>query len=312
MAILIDQNTSFLIQGITGKQGQRACEEMLKAGSKVVAGVTPGKGGEEVNGIKVYNSVSEALQNHLINVSVIFVPSKFAKSAIMESIEAGISLINIITENIPVHDMALCFAKARKKNVKIIGATSAGIYSPEKSKCGPIASGKSKIAFTPGKIGVISRSGGMSCETSLVLTQSGLGQSTIVSIGSDFLNGLSFVELIQQFEQDSETEGIVIFGEIGGTAEEDLALYLLERKENGNDFFKPIVAFISGKFAEEYNLQNVSLGHAGAIIEGEKGTRKNKVKVLKEAGVIIAEVHHDVGKLMKEALNGIQNKNIKN
>ncbi len=303
MAILIDENTRFLIQGITGKQGQRTCDEMLKAGSKVLAGVTPGKGGQEVFGVPVFNSITEA---PLVDVSVILVPPKFAKGAILEAIEAGIKLVNVITENIPVHDMAYCLAKAREKNVRIIGATSVGIYSVGKSKCGAIAGGKSRIAFSPGSIGVISRSGGMACETSLVLKQARLGQSTVLGIGADVLMGTTFVDLMGEFEKDSETKGIVLFGEIGGTAEEELATYLLKRREEGNTYPKPIVAFISGKFAEAYNLQNVSLGHAGAIIEGERGTRRNKVKVLKEAGVIIAEVHHKVGVLMQEALkNGL-------
>ena len=302
MAILIDENTKFLIQGITGNQGQRTCEEMLRAGSKVVCGVTPNKGGRKFCNVPVYNSIKEAQGKHQIDATIILVPPRFAKGAILEAINAKIPLVNIITENIPVHDMAQCLALARKNTIRIIGAASVGIYSVGKSKCGPIASGKSKIAFTPGSIGVISRSGGMSCETSLVLTQEGLGQSTVISTGSDVLMGDCFLELVKEFENDSETEGIVLFGEVGGTAEEDLANYLIERKSQGDPYLKPIVAFISGKFAEENNLQNVSLGHAGAIIEGEKGTRKNKVQKLKEAGVIIAEIHHNVGKLIKEAL----------
>tara|TARA_Y100000034_G_scaffold136799_1_gene215859 strand:+ start:6635 stop:7534 length:900 start_codon:yes stop_codon:yes gene_type:complete len=297
MAILINESTTFLIQGITGKQGSRACEEMLKVGSKIVCGVTPGKGGQEVLGVPVYNSVGDALKEHKVDVSVIFVPPKFAKSAIVEAIESEIKLINIITENIPVHDMAYCLALARKRGVGIIGATSAGIYSVGKSKCGAIASGKSRIAFTPGKIGVISRSGGMSCETALVLSHVGLGQSTVVSIGSDILMGTDFVELVKEFENDAETAGIVIFGEIGGTSEEDLAEYLLSRD---TPFPKPIVAFISGKFA--VGLEDISLGHAGAIVEGGRGTREVKVKALKNAGVIVAEVHHKVGELMKNEL----------
>ena len=303
MSILIDEKTTFLIQGITGKQGAMTCSEMLKAGSKVVAGVTPGKGGQYVDGVPVFNSIHEAqTQGHKIDCTVILVPPKFAKGAILEAIESNIQLINIITENIPMHDMAYCFALAKKKNVTIIGPTSAGIYSVGKSKCGPIASGKSAIAFTQGSIGVISRSGGMSSETSLVLTQAGLGQSTVVSCGSDVLMGKSFKELAILFEQDSETKGIVLFGEIGGTSEEDLAIYLLNRKNEGKAFTKPIVACISGIFAQKLGMQNVSLGHAGAIIEGNKGTRENKVKALKEASVIIAEVHHEVGTLMKQAL----------
>jgi len=299
MAILINENTTYLIQGITGKQGLRTCEEMRSAGSKVIAGVTPGKGGENVQGVPVYNSIKEAPK---VDCSVILVPPKFAKAAILEAIESNIKLINIITENIPVHDMAYCFALATQKGIKIIGPTSAGINSVGKSKCGPIGSGKSKVSFAEGTIGVISRSGGMASETSLVLKQAGLGQSTVVSIGSDILMGESFKELIQDFEKDPETKGIVLFGEIGGTAEEDLATYLMERNNQGNPYPKPIVAFISGTFMETYNIQNVSLGHAGAIIEGDKGSRKAKVKALKEAGVFIAEVHHEVGDLMKHVI----------
>lgn len=305
MAILINEKTQFLIQGITGKQGQLACQEMLMSGSSVVCGVTPGKGGQDVCSIPVYDSIPEAQQQHHIDATVIMVPPQFAKAAIMEAIENNIHLINIITENIPVHDFAYCLAFAKNKDIKIIGPTSAGIYSVGKSKCGPIASGKAKIAFTPGTIGVISRSGGMSSETSLVLTQAGLGQSTVVSIGSDRLMGIGFMELVSEFENDPETQGIVLFGEIGGTVEEDLADYLLNRKKEGNAFQKPIIAFISGKFAA--NIHNISLGHAGAIIEGKRGTREKKVKALKEAGVIIAEVHHHLGELMKRALHNKDN-----
>jgi succinyl-CoA synthetase alpha subunit len=304
MAILIDEKTTFLIQGITGKQGQLACREMLKYGSKLIGGVTPGKGGQEIEGVPVYNSISEVKEK--IDCTVILVPSKFAKGAIIKAIEANILLINIITESIPVHDMAYCLALAKEKNIKIIGATSIGIASVGKSKCGVIASGKSKIALHPGTVGIISKSGGMSCETALILKQAGLGQSTVLSTGADVLIATAFKELVQDFEKDEETKGIVLFGEIGGTAEEDLAKYLIKRKNEGNPYPKPIVAFISGKFAEKYNLKNISLGHAGAIIEGNKGTRKAKVKALKEAGVLIAEVHHEVGELMKKALqNGI-------
>ena len=306
MSILIDQNTRFLIQGITGKQGTRSTIDMLVSNSKLVAGVTPGKGGQEVEGVPVYNSIKDAQEalgsSKKIDCSVVMVPPRFAKGAIVEAIEAGIKLINVITENIPIHDMAYCLALARAKGSLVIGATSAGIYSVGKSKCGPIASGKSKIALSVGGVGVISRSGGMSCETALVLTQAGLGQSTIVSVGSDVLMGSTFVEIVSLFENDDDTKGIVLFGEIGGTCEEDLAKWLILQRKNGNAFLKPIVAFISGKFAEDLGMENVSLGHAGAIIESGSGGREGKVKALKEAGGIIAEVHHNVGRLMKEAL----------
>jgi succinyl-CoA synthetase alpha subunit len=300
MSILINETTQFLIQGITGKQGTRACQSMIADNANVICGVTPGKGGQQVNNVPVYNSVVEAQEHHHINATVVIVPAKSAKKAIVEAISAGIPLINIITENIPLHDMAFCHAKAKEMGCIIIGPTSGGIFSVNKSKSGLLGTGKARIAFTQGNIGIISRSGGMSCETALVLTQAGLGQSTVVSIGSDVLMGDSFKELVQEFEDDQETRGIVLFGEIGGTAEEDLAEFLIKRKQQDKPYTKPIVAFISGLFAK--GIKNVSLGHAGAIIEGNKGTREHKVAVLKEAGVIIADVHHDIGRLMKDAL----------
>ncbi len=302
MAILINEQTRYLIQGITGKQGQLACEEMLKEGSLVAAGVTPGKGGQNILGVPVYNSVAEAKEKQQIDVSVVLVPARNAKEAIIEAITAGIPLINIITENIPIHDAMHCLALAKKQGVRIIGPTSIGIFSVGKSKCGAIASGKSRSAFTPGPIGIISRSGGMACETALVLKQAGLGQSTVVGTGADVIMGDSYVELLQDFEMDPETKGIVLFAEIGGTVEEDLAAYLLARKKQGNPYPKPIAAFVSGKFAENYHLQNVSLGHAGAIIEGDKGSREHKVNVLRQAGVEIVEVHHEIGQRIKELI----------
>lgn len=306
MAILINETTRFLIQGITGKQGSRACQEMLDSGAKVMCGVTPGKGGEDVFGIPVYNSIKEAMEKYEVDASVIYVPPRLAKEAITEAINSGIKFLNVVTENIPVHDMANCLALAKENDCRIVGATSAGIYSVGRAKCGSIAGGKSKIAFSKGNIGILSRSGGMSCETALVLTQAGLGQSTVVSTGSDILMGTQFVELVQEFEKDPETKGIAIFGEIGGTAEEDLAEYLMKRRETGKTYPKPIVAFISGKFAK--GIQNISLGHAGAIIEGNKGTRAQKVKLLKEAGVDVVEVHHLLGEAMKRKLEGRQSK----
>ncbi len=300
MAILIDENTTYLIQGITGKQGQVTCKEMLDSGSKVVCGVTPGKGGEQIFGIPIYNSVKQAKEYHKIDASLIYVPPRFAKSAVIEAIEADIPLINIITENIPVHDIAYCLSLAEKHCCKIIGPSSAGIYSVGKSKCGSIAGGKSKKAFIPGTIGIISKSGGMSSETSLVLKNAGLGQSTVVSVGGDVLCDENFKELAQLFEKDLQTEGIAIFGEIGGSAEEDLAKYLIKRREQNNPFKKPIAAFISGDFAK--NFPNITLGHAGAIINEGKGTKENKVKSLKQAGVLIADVHHHLGEIIKKAV----------
>ena len=294
MSTLIDQSTSFIIQGITGKQGSKSCESMLTAGSKIIAGVTPGKGGQKVNGIPVYNKVSEIKDK--INATLISVPPKFAKAAILEAIEARIPLINILTENIPIHDVAYCIVKAKQYNLKIIGPSSVGIYSAGKAKCGMIASGKSDSVFVPGNIGLISKSGGMTAETASVIKQAGFGVSTAIGIGGDVLMGSSFKELIQDFIQDKETKAIVIYGEVGGTAEEDLAEWLIK-----NPSPKPIIAFIAGKFASQF--PDVSLGHAGAIIEGNKGKRQHKVEILKKAGVHVVEVHHQIGEKIIEVLS---------
>ncbi len=295
MSILINENTRILVQGITGNEGTRATKFMLNYGSKIIAGVTPGKGGQSVEGIPVYNSIKEALEHHPeINCSVILVPPKFGKSAMLEAIENKIKLINVITEFIPLHDVALCVEKAKQNNCTIVGPTSIGIISPGKCKIGVIG-GETNKAYTQGNIGIISKSGSMSSETAYILKLAGLGQSTVVGIGGDVINGFSFKDALTLFENDTETKAVILFGEIGGTYEEEAAEFI---KQGG--FTKPCAAFISGKFAEA--LPNVTLGHAGAIIEGGKGTRESKVKALKEAGVMIAEVHHELVDLIKKAL----------
>ncbi len=295
MSILVDKNTKVMVQGITGNEGRKAVKEMLSYGAKVICGVTPGKGGQTVENRPVYNSVKEALQKHPeVNATTIYVPPFAGKAAALEAIENKIPLVNIITEQIPIHDSAKIIAAARKNNVTVVGPSSIGIISPGKSKIGSIG-GDSNRAYSAGNIGVISKSGGMASETSLLLKKAGLGQSTVVGIGGDVLAGSTFADILRLFEKDEETKAVVIFGEIGGTYEEDAAELI---KEGG--FTKPVVAFISGKFAA--GLEHVSLGHAGAIVEGSKGTRDNKVKALKEAGVLVAEVHHELVDLVKKVL----------
>ncbi|MBI3033074.1 CoA-binding protein [Candidatus Woesearchaeota archaeon] len=295
MAILIDENTQVLIQGITGNEGSRAADVMLKYNTKVVCGVTPGKGGQQVQGVPVYNSIKEALTKHpQVNASVIFVPPKFAKAAMLEAIENKIPLIDVITEFIPLHDVAYCLAKAKENKVTIIGPANVGIISPGKCKIGSIG-GETNKAYTPGTIGVISKSGGMSSETAYIFKLAGMGQSTVISIGGDVLNGFSFKDALALFEKDPETKAVVMFGEIGGTYEEEAAEFI-----NAGGFTKPCAAFISGKFAA--TLPDVTLGHAGAIIEQGKGTREAKIKALQDAGVMIAEVHHELVDLVKKAL----------
>jgi succinyl-CoA synthetase alpha subunit len=295
MAILINQNTEVLVQGITGKEGTRSTQFMLNYGTKVVAGVRPGKAGENVEGVPVYNTIKDALLQHPnISITVIIVPAKVAKHAIIEAIEAGIKLINVITENIPIKDSAYCIALAQKNYAKIIGPTSIGICSPGKSKVGMIGGPKTE-QFMPGPVGIISKSGGMSSETANILTLAGIGQSTAIGIGADVLIGTTIVELLEMFKHDDQTKIVVIFGEIGGTAEEDAAAYIKETQ-----YPKPVVAFISGKFAE--TLPDTTLGHAGAIIEGGKGTRKAKVAALEAAGVHVVDVHHEIVDKVRELL----------
>lgn len=295
MSILIDKKTKVLVQGITGKEGMRSTEFMQAYETNVVAGVRPGKGGEQVLGVPIHNTVKEAKEAHKdISVSVIIVPAKGAKDAILEAIEAEIKTIVVITENIPIQDTAYCVALAKKKNVMIIGPTSIGIISPGKAKVGMIG-GMTSEQFMHGPVGIISKSGGMSSETASILTMAGIGQSTVVGCGADVIMGTNYVELLELFKNDPETKVIVLFGEIGGTAEEDAAAYIKKTK-----YPKPIVAFISGKFAEM--LPSTTLGHAGAIIEEGKGTREGKVQALRSVGVHVVEVHHEIVEKVKELL----------
>lgn len=293
MAILINNDTQVLVQGITGKEGTKATQFMLNYKTKVVAGVRPGKGGECVESVPVYNSVKEALKAHpLISISLVIVPPQTAKAAIIEAIEAGIKIINVITENIPIKDTAYCIACAQKYKAKIIGPTSIGIISPGKAKVG-LLGGLENEQFMQGSVGIISKSGGMASETANILTVANIGQSTVIGIGADVLIGTTIVELLEMFKTDNETRAIVLFGEIGGTAEEDAAEYIKKTK-----YPKPVVAFISGKFAEM--LPSTTVGHAGAIIEEGKGTREGKVDALRNAGVHVVDVHHEIVEKVKE------------
>ncbi len=295
MSILVDQNTKVLIQGITGKEASRACRFMLDYGTKVLCGVTPGKGGEMVEGVPVYHSVSEALEHFPeVNCAMISVPPASSWDAVAEAIEHNIPLINIMTETIPIHDSAKMLARAREKNIRLVGPASVGIMSPGKAKVGFIG-GPTNQSFTPGPVGIISKSGGMCSETALELTHAGIGQSTVVGIGGDVIIGSTFVDLLELFEEDIETKIIVLYGEIGGTYEQDVALCV----KNGK-CTKPVVAFISGKFAGM--IRHIPLGHAGAIIEGDLGTREAKIESLQKAGVHVVDVHNEIAPLVKNIL----------
>ena len=297
MSILIDKNTKVLVQGATGKEGQRAISQMLSYGTKVLAGVTPGKGGQNVEGIPVFDTVKAAIDEFTeINTAFVAVPKQVAKDAILEGIAYKVPLINILTEHIPILDTAYVVAAAKDANVRLIGPSSIGIISPGKAKLGSIGGPDPHFSFTPGNIGVISKSGGMSSEISFILKKAGLGQSTVIGIGGDVIIGSTFADLLLEFEKDKETRAVVIFGEVGGTYEEGVA-DLIKR----GVFTKPTAAFISGIFAEMMP-SGTALGHAGAIIEAGKGKRSDKISAMESAGVQIAQVPDDFPSILKKVL----------
>lgn len=296
MSILINEDTKAVVQGITGREASEKVPEMIDYGTDVIAGVTPGKAGEEVAGVPVYDTVKEALDQYPeINSSLIYVPPFAAKDAAMEAMENDIKLLNIITERIPTKDAWEIYEKARQKNVTIVGPTSVGIISPGKSKLGPIGGSEPEKVYKPGKVGVVSKSGGMTTETSWVVRQAGYGVSTAAGLGGDVIAGTTFEDALKMFEEDDQTEAVVMYGELGGTYEEKAA-ELLENKV----FTKPLIAFIAGKFTED--MPSKKYGHAGAIIRGDRGTPSAKEKALEEAGAHVVDVHHKIGEKLNEVL----------
>ncbi|MEX0616519.1 MAG: succinate--CoA ligase subunit alpha [Candidatus Woykebacteria bacterium] len=297
MSILIDKNTKVLVQGATGKEGQRAIKQMVAYSTAVLAGVTPGKGGQKVETVPVFDTVEEALNKFpKINTSFIAVPKMGAKDAVLEAAAHKISLVNVLTEHMPISDTAYAVAYAKEKGVRVVGPSSIGIISPGKVKLGSIGGDDPNFSFTPGNVGVISKSGGMASEVSYILKKEGFGQSTVTGIGGDMIVGSTFVDLLELFEKDPETKGVVLFGEHGGTYEEEAAEFIKSKK-----FTKPVAAFISGLFAEMLP-HGQALGHAGAIIEAGMGHRVDKLKALESAGVAIAEIPDDLPKLLKKML----------
>lgn len=294
MSIFIDENTKLLVQGITGREASEKVPEMIEYGTDVVAGVTPGKGGQEVEEVPVYDTVAEALREHPeINASLIYVPPFAAKDAIMEALENNISLLNVITERIPTKDSWQVHQKLQEKNATMVGPTSVGIISPDKSKLGPIGGSKPENVYQKGKIGVISKSGGMTTETSWVIKKSGYGISTAAGLGGDVIAGTTFADALERFEEDEQTEAVVMFGELGGTYEEKAAGMI----ENG-DFTKPVIAYVTGKFTE--SLPSRQYGHAGAVIRGDRGKPSQKKQRLREAGVHVVDIHHEIGEKLDE------------
>lgn len=293
MSILIDQNTEVLVQGITGKEGAKGAKAMLDYGTAMVCGVTPKKGGQEVEGKPVFNSVAEAVaQFPEVNTAVVYVPPFAAKAAILEDVENNISLINVFVERIPIKDTAYCLAAAKEKNIRILGPSSLGVVVPNAGRLGVMGGPLVKEIFKPGSIGVISRSGGMSNELSWQLSNHGLGQSATVHVGGDLLMGTTYADLLKLFETDPATKAVMIFGEHGGTYEFEI-VDLIKRKE----FTKPLAIFIGGKFAN--NLpEGMNIGHAGAIVARGQGAAE-KEKALSDEGVMIAERYEDLVELVK-------------
>jgi succinyl-CoA synthetase alpha subunit len=290
MSILIDQNTRVVVQGITGKEGAFHTRQCVAYGTGIVAGVTPGKGGSTLDGIPVFNTVGEAVHKTNADVSLIFVPPLFAGDAILESAEAGVSLIVAITEGIPVKSMAKVLAVLKKRGTRLIGPNCPGIITPGKAKVGIMPGHIHK----PGVVGVISRSGTLTYEAVWQLTELGIGQSTCIGIGGDPLIGTNFVDALELFAADDETEAVVMIGEIGGSAEEEAARYIAD------NFKKPVVSFIAGLSAPP----GKRMGHAGAIISGGQGGARAKLDALAAAGAHVVEDPSAIGIKMQEILGG--------
>ncbi len=296
MSILVDNKTRLVVQGITGGEGSFHTRQMIEYGTKVVAGVTPGKGGSKFIGVPVYNTVKEAVTEQKANASAIFVPPPFAADAILEAVNAGIKLVVCITEGIPAADMVNVYNFIKDKDVVLIGPNCPGVISPGKAKIGIMPG----FIHKKGKVGVVSRSGTLTYEAVKQLTDVKLGQSSCVGIGGDPVVGSKFIDIIKLFNEDPGTEGIIMIGEIGGTAEEEAASFI---KKNVK---KPVVGFIAGRTAPPGRR----MGHAGAIISGGKGTAAEKMAFMKKSGIKVVESPAEIGATMLSALEAIKKKTV--
>jgi succinyl-CoA synthetase alpha subunit len=301
MSILLNRDTTFIVQGITGREAVNLTRECLDYGSKVVGGVTPGRKGREVHGVPVFDTVAQAVEHHgaPIDGSVVTVPPAFTKDAVFEAILNGIKLIVIVTERIPRGDVAQMVELANMEGARIIGPNCLGLIVPEVCKMGGIG-GPAKDAakaYAPGPVGVMSRSGGMTTEISSSLTQAGLGVSTAVSIGGDAIIGSAYAELMPYFEADEETKAIVIYTEPGGRMEAQLSEWVA-----ANDSRLPIVAFMAGKFMDDEEMKGMSFGHAGTIVEGKEDTATEKIARLEAAGIRVVERIDEIPDAVKEKL----------
>tara|TARA_Y100000817_G_scaffold313282_1_gene309067 strand:- start:565 stop:1449 length:885 start_codon:yes stop_codon:yes gene_type:complete len=293
MSIFIDDDTRLVVQGITGRDGSFHTSQMMEYGTRVVAGVTPGKGGQDFAGpggekVPIFNAMDEAVSKTGANTSVVYVPPAFAADAILEATDSGVSLVVAITEGVPVLDMARAHAFARDKGVRILGPNCPGLISPGKAKVGILPA----QIVAEGPIGVVSRSGTLTYEAVFQLTSVGLGQTTCVGIGGDPLIGTNFIDCLEAFELDPGTEAVVMIGEIGGTDEQEAAVFVKERMS------KPVVGFIAGQTAPPGR----QMGHAGAIISGSAGTAEEKMKAFQDNGIAVAERPADIVSLIQDAL----------
>ncbi|MCK5592744.1 succinate--CoA ligase subunit alpha [Candidatus Bathyarchaeota archaeon] len=294
MGIFVNARTKAIVQGITGTQGSFHTRLMLDYGTQIVAGVTPGKGGKKVHNVPVYDAVEEALQKHEADTSIIFVPAPFAADAAFEALESGLKTIVIITEHVPVKDAVQVMARAKHQGAVVIGPNTPGIITLGGCKLGimPVH------IFKRGSVGIASRSGTLTYEIATGLSTMGLGQSTCLGLGGDPVVGLSFVEVLKEFEKDEQTKAVVLIGEIGGDAEERAASFI-----SNKGYAKPVVAFVAGRTAPK----GKRMGHAGAIIMGKAGTAQSKIDAFREADVSVAEKPSDVAKILAEKLKRRKN-----
>jgi len=290
LSVLVDESTRLVVQGLTGKEGSFHARQMREYGTNIVAGVTPGKGGATYEGIPVFNTVADAVRETGANTSITYVPPAYAADAIMEAADAGISLVVCITEGIPTLDMLKAYHYIKQRNTRLIGPNCPGVISPGKCKVGIMPARIHK----EGRIGVVSRSGTLTYEAVWQLSELGLGQSTCIGIGGDPIIGTTHVDALKLFQEDPDTDAVVLIGEIGGTAEEEAARYV---KEN---MTKPVVGFIAGQTAPPGRR----MGHAGAIIAGGRGTAAEKMRAMEEAGIRVVKSPAEIGTAMAEVLRG--------
>ena len=293
MSIFIQKDTDVLIQGITGSEGSFWTKHIIDMGTKVVAGVTPGKAGQEVEGVKVYNSVRDAVKEHRVEAAMLFVPPKFTKDAVFEALDAGIKKIVTVADGIPLHETIEIRKIARRTGAMVIGGNTSGVISPGEAMMGFFPYWIERV-YKPGRIGVMTRSGSLTNEVTAMIVEAGYGVSTLIGVGGDPVPGTRFAEILPLYEADRETDGVVIIGELGGTMEEEVA----ETMEAGI-FTKPTVAFLGGRTAPK----SKRMGHAGAIVSGGKGSVEGKIKALEKAGGLVADRPRKVGALLHRLLD---------